>query len=70
MLIDSFQPQARVSVKSGTILGGSGTAGTITIASQTVNPGASPGILRSGGVTFDSSATFFVEMNGLLPGTD
>lgn len=69
VIIDSLQPQVPVSVESEAVLGGSGTAGAITVSSGTVAPGTSPGILTAGDVIFNSSTMFTVELNGVSPGS-
>ena len=70
LLVDGSQPNSPITANSGTTLGGSGTVGTVTTTSATISPGDSPGVLSaSGDVTFDSSSTFKVELDGSNPGT-
>ncbi len=60
-----------VNVNKPVTLAGEGTiTGTLTLGpGATLSPGFSPGIINSGSVTFDSTSTFTVELNGLTPGT-
>ncbi len=60
-----------VTVNSGGTLGGTGTiSGAIAVNSGgTLAPGASPGILNSGNVSFASGSTFSVEINGATVGS-
>jgi hypothetical protein len=54
----------------GTLQGNGATAGPIVVESGgTLSPGASPGSLASAGLTFESDATFVVELNGPVAGT-
>lgn len=59
-----------VTINSGGTLGGTGTVnGSVSVGSGgTVAPGASPGILNTGEVTFNSGSTFSVEIGGATPG--
>lgn len=62
---------SNVTVESGATIGGTGTLNSgNTLTAQngaTVAPGNSPGILRTGDVSFVSGATFAVEVNGDVP---
>ena len=49
-------------------LSGTGTVGTVIVSGGTLAPGASPGILNSGDVTFNGGS-FSVELNGTTVGT-
>lgn len=64
---------SNVTVADTSTLGGTGTiysANTVTVQSGgTVAPGTSPGLLNTGNVTFDSSSTFAVEINGPTAGS-
>jgi CSLREA domain-containing protein len=64
---------SNVTIANTSTLGGTGTinsANTVTVQSGgTVAPGTSPGILNTGNVTFDSSSTFAVEINGTTAGS-
>jgi autotransporter-associated beta strand protein len=66
----STDAASAVTVNSGGTLGGTGTVGgSVTVNSGgTVAPGASPGILNTGSVTFTSGATLSVEIGGTTPG--
>ncbi len=62
---------------SGGVLSGTGTTGTLTIASAgTLSPGASPGTMRAGNTTFAGGGSFLWEINtatgaaGANPGWD
>ena len=69
--INGAQPASPIVLSFGT-LGGSGTVGTITssgTSAKTVSPGGSPGILNTSNVTFNSSTTFAVELNGTTVGS-
>ena len=69
LLVDGSQLASAVTVQSGSLLGGIGTVAAITASGATVSPGDSPGILNAqGDVSFDSSSTFTVELNGATPG--
>ncbi len=70
LLVEGSQPGSAVSVLSGSTLGGTGTVGAITTTGSVVSPGDnSPGILNArGNVSFDSSSTFTVALNGATPG--
>ena len=65
--INGSQPQSPVYVGTHATLGGSGTVGIIT-NNGTVAPGNSPGVLTSSNVTFSSSASFTVELDGPTAG--
>jgi autotransporter-associated beta strand protein len=52
-----------VTVDSGATLGGTGTVGALT-ANGAIAPGASPGCLTCGNVTFGSSSSLGIELNG------
>ena len=60
-----------VTVNSGGTLGGTGTiSGAIAVNSgATLAPGASPGTLNSGAVSFSSGSTFSVEITGATVGS-
>jgi autotransporter-associated beta strand protein len=60
----------RLDLASGQTLKGEGTlAGTLGVQSgATLSPGASPGILNSGSVVFESGSTFAVEIEGAVAG--
>jgi len=57
-----------VLVRYGGILGGSGTVGNVTVQSSTVETGNSPGILKTGNISFDSTATLNAEIGGTAAG--
>ncbi|HEV8268296.1 MAG TPA: autotransporter-associated beta strand repeat-containing protein, partial [Thermoanaerobaculia bacterium] len=58
-----------VGVLSGATLGGSGSVGSLSVASNgMLSPGQSPGILSSRSIAFTSGSTFRVELNGTTPG--
>jgi autotransporter-associated beta strand protein len=67
--VDGSQGQSAVTVNSGTLQGG-GTVGAVSLtsASAKVSPGASPGILNSGGLG-GGSGTVRIELNGTTAGT-
>jgi autotransporter-associated beta strand protein len=65
--INDSQPQSPVYVGNLATLGGSGTVGAIATLGN-ISPGSSPGILTSSNVTFASSGTFTVDLNGPTPG--
>lgn len=60
-----------ISVPSGVTLGGIGTvAGPVAVSSGgSVAPGASPGALTTGNISFATGANFNVELNGTAVGT-
>jgi autotransporter-associated beta strand protein len=66
--INGSQPQSPVYVGTSDTLGGSGTVGIIT-AHGAIAPGNSPGVLTSSNVTFFSTGTYKVELDGPNPGT-
>jgi len=68
-LVNGVQSSSAVTVNGGT-LGGTGTAGPLTAVGGTVSPGASPGLLGSGSVSFGAGSTFSVELNGTTVGTE
>jgi autotransporter-associated beta strand protein len=68
LLVNGSQPQSPVIVNSTGTLGGTGTVGNIA-GNANVAPGNSPGILTCSNLTFNSSGDYFVELNGLSPGT-
>jgi autotransporter-associated beta strand protein len=68
MLVNGSQPPITVIVDSTATLGGSGTVGPI-LANGNIAPGASPGILTSGNLTFSASGDYFVDLTGPNPGT-
>lgn len=68
LLINGTQAGSSVTVATGATLGGSGTVGAVT-ANGTLEPGDGPGILRAGNVTFASTGTYRVELNGTAVGT-
>jgi len=60
-----------VTVSGTGTLGGTGTVGGAVVvqAAGAVNPGASPGTLTTGAVTFEAGSTLAVELDGLAAGT-
>ena len=66
LLINGYQPQSPVDFYFSTTstLGGIGVVGPI-YATGLVQPGASPGCLTSSNLTFTSTGTYHVELNGL-----
>jgi len=60
-----------VTVNNGGTLAGGGATGNVAVnAGGTLGPGSSTDILTTGSVTFTTGATFAVEFNGLVPGTE
>ena len=60
-----------VQINGGTLKGTGTISGTTSVAGGNVSPGASPGILNTGNISFNSSSTFTVEVNGTTTaGTD
>jgi autotransporter-associated beta strand protein len=57
-----------VTVDSTAALGGGGTVGALT-ANGTISPGASPGRLSCGNVTFGASSSLAIELNGNTVGS-
>lgn len=70
VLINGSQPSSAVVMKGGK-LGGTGTTGAVSAETEggIVGPGTSPGILNTGGVTFNSATTLEIELQGTTPGT-
>jgi Ca2+-binding RTX toxin-like protein len=56
-----------VNIASGATLTGTGTVGVLNVHG-TLAPGASPGILRTGQLTFGSTGVFAVEIGGVTAG--
>jgi autotransporter-associated beta strand protein len=71
LIINGYQPQSDVEVRSSMTLGGTGTVGDITCLG-TVAPGTGtgPGILTCSNLTFTSAGRFNVEVTGPTAGTD
>jgi hypothetical protein len=60
-----------VQINGGTLKGSGTISGTTSVAGGNVAPGTSPGILNTGNISFNSSSTFTVEVNGTTTaGTD
>ena len=68
LVINGSQPGSNVQVDYGATLGGSGTIGNLNV-DGTVSPGASPGKLNCGNVTFGSAGSLAVELNGNTVGS-
>ena len=69
LIVNGFQPQCPAMIFSAGTLGGSGTVGNIDLASGTLAPGNSPGILTCSNVIFSAADSVFkVELNGTVPG--
>lgn len=69
LVVNGSQPQSAVTVENGAALGGSGTIGNLT-ANGEVSPGVSPGALFCSGVTFGSSSSLRIELNGPTAGSE
>jgi autotransporter-associated beta strand protein len=72
LLVDGLQPGSSVSVAAGSILGGTGTIGSLTVlVGGTVSPGSSPGILTvNGTATFTAGSTLNIELDGTTAGSE
>jgi autotransporter-associated beta strand protein len=69
LIVNGFQPQSPVTVNGTATLGGAGTVGDLDVFGN-LRPGNGPGMLTSGNFVFHSSAAdYFVELNGVTPGT-
>jgi autotransporter-associated beta strand protein len=68
LLIHGSQPTTAVLVQNGGLFGGTGLVSSITTVSGQVNPGASPGRLRTGNLQLNSASQFIVELNGTNAG--
>lgn len=68
LIVNGTVSGSAVTVDGGT-LGGSGTVKNIILASGTLAPGNSPGILNSGDVAFNGG-TFALDLSGATPGTE
>jgi autotransporter-associated beta strand protein len=71
LMVNGYQPQSDIVLSAGCTLGGNGRVGFIFVEDGgNVAPGASPGRLTSGGVSFGQSGHFRVELNGPYAGTE
>lgn len=69
LLVHGQQPQSAVSLLTGGTIGGEGRVGNISALNGHVAPGASPGNLTSGNLSFFSPASLLkIEINGTSPG--
>lgn len=73
LLVDgTLANTSSVSVSAGATLGGSGTinAGVPASIAGNLAPGGSPGVLRTGNITFSAGSNFGAEINGVFPAHD
>lgn len=69
LLVNGSQPNSPIVVNSGS-LGGTGTAGVVTVLQGTLQPGNSPGILRvTGSLTMSALAKLVLELNAATVGS-
>jgi len=68
LIVNGTQSSSAVLVTSAGTLGGTGRVGNLS-GPGTVSPGASPGTLLSGTVTFTSNTVFRVELDGTTVGS-
>jgi autotransporter-associated beta strand protein len=63
--VNGTQTASAITVQSSATLQGNGTVGVVSVqAGATLAPGASPGILDTGNVTFAAGSTLAIELNG------
>jgi autotransporter-associated beta strand protein len=71
LIVNGYQPQSPIALTGGT-LAGAGVVGAIAASgdeAKTLAPGDSPGILTCSNVALSASTTFWVELNGPIPGS-
>jgi autotransporter-associated beta strand protein len=66
--LNGSHPLSPITINSGGILSGNGTAGPIVANNGKVMPGNSTGLLKSGNLALNSSSQFESELNGTNPG--
>ncbi|MFZ0322924.1 MAG: autotransporter-associated beta strand repeat-containing protein, partial [Actinomycetes bacterium] len=69
LAVNGSTAASAVTVAAGATLTGSGTIGGTVSMSGTLRPGASPGRLTNGALTFVANSTFSVEIGGTTPAT-
>ncbi len=68
--VDGRSTGGNLNATVGSTLGGTGVVGQASVANGgTLNPGASPGVLTSGDISFFAPSTLLLELNGTNPGT-
>ncbi len=60
----------KITLLSGSTLGGTGTVGQVVCTGGLVSPGNSPGKLNTGNFSCATNSTFFIELNGTSAGTN
>ncbi len=70
LIVNGTNASALTTVAPGTTLGGNGQIGNITASGGTINPGTSPGLLRSGNLVGSPNLTFRCELNGTNAGVN
>lgn len=68
LVVNGAQAQSPVTVNGTATLMGTGTIGNLHLFGS-VRPGTSPGILTTSNVFFEAQGDYFVELNGITPGT-